>query len=132
MDDVISDDGHQPQGKNLNKAFAGKVESSISEDSSDEEEKEKDYMSKLDKQARKKFKKNKKKDKIGMRDARILTGARTIADNAGMSALSKVSDKSKRIKKGRFSGQHEITKESVHQKLQTRRLAIPQARLIRK
>lgn len=87
MDDVISDDAHQPQGKNLNKVFAGKAESSSSEDSSGEEEKEKDYMSKLDKQARKKFKKNKKKDKIGMRDARILTGARTIADNAAMSSL---------------------------------------------
>ena len=38
MDDMISDDGHQPQSKNLNKVFAGKTESSISDDSSDEEE----------------------------------------------------------------------------------------------
>ena len=58
-----------------------------------------------------------------MRDARILTGARTVADKVDD---NKVSDKSKRIKKGRFaSGAHTITKESVHAKLQSRRLAIP-------
>ena len=44
-------------------------------------------MSKLDKNERKKFKKNKQKDKIGTRDARVLTGARTVADNAALSSL---------------------------------------------
>ena len=39
-----------------------------------------------------------------MRDARILTGARTVADNIKLSSISKVSDKSKRIKKGRYGG----------------------------
>jgi hypothetical protein len=76
----------------MHKAFAG-----------NNEDKEQDYMAKLDKKERKKFKKNKLKDKIGTRDARVLTGARTVADNVSLSKLMKVSDSSKRIKKGNRS-----------------------------
>lgn len=65
----------------MSKVFAGQHESS------DEEKKEADYLSKLDKKDRKKFKKNKQKDKIGLQNARILTGARTVADNATLSSL---------------------------------------------
>jgi len=109
----------------MNKVFAGQEESS----SEEEDQKERDYMSKLDKKERKKFKKNKLKDKIGTRDARVLTGARTVADNASLSALQKVSENSKRIKKGRGTF-NAITREQVHAKLKSRRLAIPQSRLL--
>jgi hypothetical protein len=78
----------------MHKAFAG---------NNVEEDKEQDYMAKLDKKERKKFKKNKLKDKIGTSDARVLTGARTVADNVSLSKLRKVSDSSKRIKKGNRS-----------------------------
>ena len=78
----------------MHKAFAGKE---VNED--DEDDKEQDYMAKLDKKERKKFKKNKLKDKIVTKDAKVLTGARTVADHASMSALMKVSGSSKRIKK---------------------------------
>ena len=125
--DVISEDDNVAQVKPLSKAFAGK------DDSSDEEGKEQDYMAKLDKKERKKFKKDKQRDKIGTRDARVLTGARTVADHAILSAYkNKVSDSSKRIKKGRGTFPNEITREKVHEKLKTRRLAIPQTRMLLK
>lgn len=73
-DGVHSDDGHVQ----MHKAFAGK-------ENEEDEDGDKDYMAKLDKNERKKFKKNQKKDKIGTRDARVLTGARTVADHASMS-----------------------------------------------
>ena len=76
-------------------------------------------MAKLDKKERKKYKKTKAKDKITIRDARILTGGRNAAENVSLSKFesttNKVSSKSKQIKKG--SGYHEITRESVHHKL---------------
>ena len=77
---------------------------------------------------RKKHQKNKTRDKIGAKDARVLTGGMTYADNAAAikKLENKVSTKSKKIKKS--AGGHEITKESVVAKLNTRRLAIPQSR----
>jgi hypothetical protein len=96
--------------------FAGGAESSDDQ----KEAKEQDFLAKLDKKERKKFVKNKQKDKIGTKDARVLMGGRTLAENA-------VLKQSKQIKKGRFN---EITREKVHEKLKSRRLAIPQSRLL--
>lgn len=117
---MISDDDNVAKTKPMSKAFAGKDESS-----DDDGGKEQDYMAKLDKKERKKFKKDKQRDKIGTRDARVLTGARTVADHKVLSAYNnKISDQSKRIKKGRGTF-HELSRDKVREKLKTRRLAIP-------
>ena len=119
----------------LNNLFGGKnaesdrEENGRSEDENNDEEEA--YMAKLSRQERKKFKKNKQKDKIGTKDAKVLTGGMTVADNAQMSRLTQKLEASKAIKKGGKKGvsPHEITREMVQQKLQTKRLAIPLRRL---
>ena len=78
----------------------------------------------MNKKERKKYKKDKSKDKIGTKDARVLTGGLTSVESAHVKKLeSKLSAKSKKIKKN--AGANEITKESVLNKLKNRRLAIP-------
>ena len=116
----------------LNNLFGGKNAESDNEDGgSGDENNDEAYMAKLSRQERKKFKKNKQKDKIGTKDAKVLTGGMTVADNAQMSRLTQKLEASKAIKKGGKKGvsPHEITREMVQQKLQTKRLAIPLRRL---
>ena len=85
-------------------------------------------MSKMSKKDRKKYQKNKAKDKISTKDAKVLTGGITLAENAEAikKMTNKVSAKSKKIKKA--TGANEITKDQVMAKLKSRRLAIPQSR----
>ena len=109
----------------LNNLFAGKGDGEEPGSNGEEE----DYASKMNKKEKKKFRKDRKLDKIGTKDARVLTGGMTYADNAeAIKKLesNKVSAKSKKIKKN--AGAHEITKEKVVEKLKNRRLAIPQSR----
>ena len=121
----------------LNNLFGGKnVESDLEDndrsgDENNKNDEEEAYMAKLSRQERKKFKKNKQKDKIGTKDAKVLTGGMTVADNAKMSRLTQKLEASKPIKKGGKKGvsPHEITREMVQHKLQTKRLAIPLRRL---
>ena len=85
-------------------------------------------MAKMSKKERKKHQKMKGKDKISTKDAKVLTGGLTLADNAEQiqKMTAKVSAKSKKIKKA--VGANEITKEQVMAKLKSRRLAIPHSR----
>ena len=69
------------------------------------------FLSKLNRQDRKKAKKQMSKDKILTRDSRVLTGGLTVAENADLSAMNKVNPKSKKIKK--TPGAHEITSDQV-------------------
>ena len=117
--DVDSEDEREkPQASNaLNNLFSG------NKDGEDEATKEKDFLSKLDKKSRKNYKKESQKDKI-TKDAQVLL--------AGQLKMAGVSEKSKKIKKGAASKERaaQITKESVEHKLKTRRLAIPQYKII--
>ena len=124
-----------PKKSSLNNLFAGKQEGQggqgQGENSDDEDE---EYLAKLNRQERKQHKKNRgrAKDKITTKDARVLMGGRTVAENAD---LSRVSDRSKAIKKGGKKDakgtSHEITKEKVRAKLAKSRVAVSTYRINR-
>ena len=71
---------------------------------------EKALLSKMKTKERKKFLKNKEKDKITTKDAKVLMGGVNMSEGAEMikKMSNKVSEKSKKIKKG--AGANEITK----------------------
>ena len=72
------------------------------------------------------------KDKITTKDARVLMSGRTVADHA---ELSKISDRSKAIKKGgkrdAKGTSHEITRAKVQAKLAKARVAVSTYRINR-
>ena len=123
MESEVSDNSEEekkPVKAPLNALFAGKGDGDEQAQSEDDE----DFAAKMDKKERKKYKKDRSKDKIGTKDARVLTGGLTSSESAAVKKLeSKLSAKSKKIKKN--AGTNEITKESVLNKLKNRRLAIP-------
>ena len=67
-------------------------------------------LSKMKSKERKKYLKNKAKDKITTKDAKVMMGGVNMAEGAEMikNMSNKVSEKSKKIKKGQ--GANEITK----------------------
>ena len=95
------------QQTSLNNLFGAKDDG----ENGSEEGEEQAYVSKMNKKERKKYQKNKAKDRISTKDAKVLTGGVTLADNAELikKMTNKVSAKSKKIKKA--TGGHEITKE---------------------
>ena len=108
----------------LNNLFGAKEEQEEAEEGGGEEA----LLSKMKSKERKKYLKNKAKDKITTKDAKVLMGGVNMSEGAEMikKMSNKVSEKSKKIKKG--SGANEITKQQVMEKLKSRRLAIPQSR----
>jgi len=116
----------------LNNLFSGKQDGQDDAQNSDAEDEA--YLAKLSRQDRKQHKKRagRGKDKITTKDARVLTGGRTVADHA---ELSKVSDRSKTIKKGgkrdAKGTSHEITSAKVRAKLAKARVAVSTYRINR-
>ena len=109
----------------LNSLFNGGDQAD--DDDDPKQGKEEAFLSKLNRQDRKKAKRQLAKDKITTRDARVLTGGMTVAENATLSNINKVNPKSKKIKKS--GGAHEITREQVMDKLKKRRMAVSTLRL---
>ena len=103
------EEDQKPSKAPLNALFAGKGDGEEQASSGDEE----DFANKKNKKERKKYRKDRTKDKIGTKDATVLTGGLTYGDNAATvkKLESKVSAKSKKIKKN--AGANEITKEKV-------------------
>ena len=98
---VQSDEASQQDGKTkqtaLNNLFGAK-----DEQEQDQEGGENDLLSKMKSKERKKFLKNKAKDKISTKDAKVLMGGVNMSEGAEMikKMSNKVSEKSKKIKKG--------------------------------
>jgi len=111
--------------------FSGKKEDGAADADGKEPDEDEAYLAKLTRQERKTHIKKKRntKDKITTKDATVLTGGRTVAENAN---LSKVSDRSKAIKKKGVKGtSHEITKAKVQAKLAKARVAVSTFRINR-
>ena len=99
---VQSDEASQQDGKTkqtaLNNLFGAKDE----QEQDQEEGGENALLSKMKSKERKKYLKNKAKDKISTKDAKVLMGGVNMSEGAEMikKMSNKVSEKSKKIKKG--------------------------------
>ena len=75
---AASEEDEKPVKAPLNNLFAGKGDGEEQGSSEDEE----DYATKMNKKERKKYKRDKSKDKIGTKDARVLTGGLAYGETA--------------------------------------------------
>ena len=123
-----------PAKSALNNLFSGKTEGDANDQAqADEEDEDEEYLARINKkqQTKKKGKSTKyQKDKIGTKDAKVLTGGRTVADHTELSKLTaQMSERSKAIKKdkkksGAKGTSNEITREKVFAKLKKARIAV--------